>query len=177
MRSKERQRSRNVDIDLAKLRNQIFDADMKTYAVIDGASAPMLLGKLDSVEYACLLRGELSLDLAEAAPYLVELKENCDFTSWLIKYSQQKKCCIYIQSTESIFSVRKHCRFLLKAELPNKSIVYFRFYDPRVIDIYIKNCNFEEKIFFLGETISKVLIFSKMKVVCLTSKENLLAKK
>ena len=144
-----------MDTEITKLYSQIFDSNYTTYAVIDGASAPMLLGKLHSVEYSCLLRGELSLDLAEAAPYLVKLKENSDFTNWLIEYCQSRDCCIYIQSMQNLFSVRKHCRSLLKAELPDKSVVLFRFYDPRVFKPYMTACVDENDSTPFGTTVTR----------------------
>lgn len=133
MLSKKRQRSNNVDTEPTNISDHIFSADSKTYAVIDGASTPMLLGKLSETNHACLFRGELSLDLAESAPYLVELIENSVFSTWLIGYNFQKKCCIFIKSKIDFFDMRKHCRLLLKAKLPNDHFVYFRYYDPTIL--------------------------------------------
>jgi len=65
-------------VELQKLQDQLFKTKQKVYSVIDGATLPALLGKLEDHkgESTCLFRGELPFDLAEAAPYLVSLKKD-----------------------------------------------------------------------------------------------------
>ena len=56
------------------------------FAVLDGASAPGLLDKLYGLSpaFCCLFKGELAPDMAEVAPYLVQLEPDSEFTNWVI---------------------------------------------------------------------------------------------
>ena len=46
--------------------------------------------------------------------------------------------------------VRKHFRQFLMAKLPDGKQVYFRFYDPRVLRLYLPTCTPEEINQFFG---------------------------
>jgi len=135
-------------MDTDTLHPKLFnDAQFSTYAVVDGAALPELLTKLEEYkpEHTCLFRGELPFDLAEAAPYLVKLEANSTFAKWLTEQSLSFSCCIYARSEKDFITVRKHFRSLLNAELPNGETVHFRYYDPRVLNIYFPTCLDEEK--------------------------------
>src|ERR1022692_464965 len=70
------------------LRNLLFaEAGAGVYAVLDGASVPGLLDRLTQWEPAreCLYRGEIKPDLAEMAPYLVQMEPDTEFTAWILQ--------------------------------------------------------------------------------------------
>lgn len=128
------------------LHQQLFDQYLDVYAVIDGAVLPELLAKLEEYEplQACLLRGELPFDLAEAAPYLVKLEESNEFTEWLLNQAREKPCCIFARTSDDFIALRKHFRSLIRAEMPNGKVVHFRYYDPRVLATYLPTCTEED---------------------------------
>jgi len=66
--------------------NLFAESGARVFAILDGASAPGLLSKLDEYrpEYECLYRGELAPDLQEVAPYLVQLEPQSPFTDWVL---------------------------------------------------------------------------------------------
>ncbi len=119
---------------------------MRVYAVLDGASMPNLLGSLyvHEPEYVCLYRGELQPDMAEVAPYLVWLDPDTDFPWWLFAKGWGKHWGIMVQSRADIRTLRRHFRtFLIVYDSTGKPM-YFRWYDPRVLSVYLPTCDAAE---------------------------------
>jgi len=129
------------------LYQQLFgDPELKTYAVLDGAPIPDLLEHLeaDAPDHFCLYRGELSDELAEAAPYLVQLQPNTPFTDWLLSEGWGNHWGIFALSTADIREMRKHFRTFLIVKDPKGKQIYFRYYDPRVMRVYFPTCKPKE---------------------------------
>ena len=116
------------------------------FAVLDGASIPRLLEALygQPPEYFCLLPGELTADLAAVAPYLVELPPDAPFTRWVISEGWGNHWGIFAQSAENSRIVRNHFGSLLTVQSSQGKPMMFRFYDPRVLRVYLPTCNPEE---------------------------------
>ena len=116
------------------------------FAVMDGASVPNLLSNLyqHEPEFVCLYRGELEPDMAEVAPYLIRLDQPSEFTNWVIGRGWGNHWGIFAVSQADIRIMRHHFRtFLMVYDSDNKPI-YFRYYDPRVLRVYLPTCNTEE---------------------------------
>src|SRR5690242_19385970 len=78
---------------------------LNTYAVLDGASIPELLEHLYGEvrpEFVSLYRGELTPDMAEVAPYLVQLKPGHPFTDWLLTEGWGKHWGIFALSSADL---------------------------------------------------------------------------
>ena len=122
------------------------EADMRVYAVLDGASMPGLRSSLftHEPEFVCLYRGELQPDMAEVAPYLVRLDPDTDFPWWLLAKGWGKHWGILAQSRADIRTLRRHFRtFLIVYDSTGKPL-YFRWYDPRVLSVYLPTCDAAE---------------------------------
>jgi hypothetical protein len=117
--------------------------DESTYAVLDGASVPELLAKLYAAkeEWACLYRGELEPDLAEVAPYLVKLRPLAPLTDWLLTEGWGNHWGIFAITPVGLEALRRHFRHFLRVKDPDGKVLYFRFYDPRVLGVYLPTCN------------------------------------
>jgi len=117
--------------------------DISTYAVLDGASVPDLLPKLAEAkeEWACLYRGELEPDMAEVAPYLVKLRAESPFTDWLLSEGWGNHWGIFALTQTGLEALRRHFRHFLRVKDPSSRVLYFRFYDPRVLRVYLPTCN------------------------------------
>ena len=148
--------------------------DAEVFAVLDGASVPNLLPKLseEQPEYCCLYRGELEPDLAEAAPYLVRLDLSARFTNWVIEKYLGQHWGIFAIAQADLRTMRKHFRTFLMVYDPEGKPLYFRYYDPRVLRVYLPTCNAEETATVFGpiihymcedETPSVLLRFSPAK--------------
>ncbi len=129
------------------------------YAIVDGASAPDLLQTLATYQpdYECLYRGELKPDLAHAAPYLVCLEPDSEFTNWVVGKGWGKHWGIFVAADDNLHAMRRHFRkFLIVYDAGNKPM-YFRYYDPRVLRLYLPTCNAEELKTLFGPVMYYVL--------------------
>jgi Domain of unknown function (DUF4123) len=115
------------------------DPELNLYAVLDGASIPDLLERLEEEkpESVCLYRGELSEDLASAAPYLVHIIPDTPFTEWLLLEGWGNHWGIFVLTKGDLKETRKHFRTFLLVKDPEGRQLYFRFYDPRVLRTFI----------------------------------------
>jgi hypothetical protein len=145
-----------------QLRRHLFaDAHARVFAVLDGASVPDLLPRLrdERPDYECLYRGELAPDLAEVAPYLVQLEPDAAFTDWLLRDGWGHNWGVYATADNGadLRALRRHFRtFLIVHDEAGKPL-YFRFYDPRVLRVYLPTCNAEDAVKVFGAVSSYVL--------------------
>lgn len=124
----------------------LFGEEANVYAVLDGASVPALQENIYQFEpeYHCLYRGELEPDMAEVAPYLVQLENNSKFTDWVIEKGWGNHWGIFAISSASIREMRQHFRTFLIVYNTDGRPLKFRYYDPRVLRKYLPTCNAEE---------------------------------
>src|SRR5947209_13577733 len=89
-----------------------FDPDLRPYAVLDGAAAKGLLALLrkHNPPHVCLYRGELPEDVAEVAPYLVELQPDEPVTQAILAQGWGKHWGIFAQAPADLRALRKHFR-------------------------------------------------------------------
>jgi hypothetical protein len=136
------------------VREALFsDRDKNVYAVLDGASVPELPQVLweHEPESVCLYRGELEPDMAQVAPYLVKLVPSSPFTDWILNEGWGNHWGIFAITAKEVDlrTVRRHFRRFLMVKDPEGKSIYFRYYDPRVLSVFLPTCNSEElKILF-----------------------------
>lgn len=122
--------------------------EANVYAVLDGASVPDLPELLweHEPEHVCLYRGELEPDMAAVAPYLVKLGTNHPFTKIVCEEGWGSHWGIFAISPAetSLGDLRNHFRRFLMVYDPDGKLIYFRYYDPRVLRVYLPTCNDEE---------------------------------
>lgn len=129
------------------------------YAVLDGASVPDLLPKLYGLqpEFECLYRGELKPDMAQVAPYLVRLDADSEFTQWVLEEGWGKHWGIFVSTDADLRAMRRHFRTFLIVYDSDSKPLYFRYYDPRVLRLYLPTCNQEELQAVFGPVVSYLL--------------------
>ena len=135
-------------------RTLFSDESVVAYAIIDGASVTDLLPQLEQYEgeSCCLFAGELSDELAQTAPYLVQLSEDDAFSGRLLEEGWGKHWGIFalLPADLGFRDVRKHFRSSLRVRSPDEKPLLFRYYDPRVLRVYLPSCNEEEKELIFG---------------------------
>ncbi len=150
------------------LKRHLFgEEEAITFAVLDGASVPDLLEKLyrDKPEFECLYRGELEPDMAEVAPYLARLERNSEFTEWVIRQGWGKHWGIFVVTRADLRALRRHFRAFLMVHDADGQPLYFRYYDPRVLRVYLPTCNAEELKTVFGPVESYLLEDAEPKTI------------
>jgi hypothetical protein len=122
------------------------------FAVLDGASVKGLLDRLttDKVEHACLFSGDLAPDYRAAAPHLVKLEAEGRFADWAIGNGWGHHWGVFARTPASLRELRKHFRKFLLVRRPGGNVIYFRWYDPRVLRVYLPTCTPEEREIIFG---------------------------
>jgi hypothetical protein len=113
-------------------------------ALLDGASVPGLLERLDAepaLEVECLLRGELEPDMAEVAPYLVRLEPGAEFAEWVVGTGWGRHWGSFVASRQGFRKLRDHLRALTLIYRRDGTPLYFRYYDPRVLRVFLPTCS------------------------------------
>jgi len=128
---------------------------LKVYAVVDAARSALIYPKIMSsgIESACLHRGEKGRELAWVAPYLVGLRMEDPFTTWFLENGWGNSWGIFVNSAATFNKVKQHFQTFLTVYDEDGNAFFFRFYDPRVMRVYLPTCNAEEiqKIFGVVE--------------------------
>src|SRR2546423_6431987 len=127
-------------------------AGLNVFAVLDGASGPNLPAGLQQLraEPACLYRGELEPELAAVAPYLVQLEPETRLTEYVLTQGWGNHWGIFARSRADLRTLRRHFRTFLTVYDPDGKPMLFRFYDPRVLRLYLPTCNAQELAVVFG---------------------------
>ena len=122
------------------------------YAVLDAARNPKIIGLLSHCghEFRSLYEGKAALDLALRAPYIVHVPAESPLLEKLARQAWGKSLGVYLTSRLPLEEVRHHLRHFLTVEIEGGKPVYFRFYDPRVLRVYLPTCSDEERREFFG---------------------------
>ncbi|MEP7211655.1 MAG: DUF4123 domain-containing protein [Acidobacteriota bacterium] len=141
-------------MDTEKLKNHLFAGGTRLFCVLDGASVPDLPVKLYEMGPAnhCLLPGDLEPELVYAAPYLVHLAPETEFTEWVFAGAPGNHWGIFVHSAVSMLEMRKHFRGLINVCNDKGDPMMFRYYDPRVLRKFLPTCTPDEMNTFFGRT-------------------------
>lgn len=117
----------------------------RVWALLDGARDRKIYSALVSSaqEQCCLYRGELSWQLALAAPYLVHLDQDDALTNHILDH-WGNSWGVFIHTTTYLDRLQKHFRRFLRVKDEHGKHLLFRYYDPRVLRIYLPTCWPEE---------------------------------
>jgi hypothetical protein len=124
------------------------------YVVLDGARDERIYPAIQQLEdterFCCLYRGELDADLASAAPYLVKLERGAELTAWLLAHGYGDSWGVFLHATVPLDELRRHLRrFLMVYDHAGKPM-YFRYYDPRVLRVFLPTCTALEQQTMFG---------------------------
>jgi hypothetical protein len=122
----------------------LIEEDEEVCAMLDGASVPGLLDRLysdRSLEAECLFRGKLEPDMAQVAPYLVRLEPESEFAEWVVGTGWGQHWGSFVTSRRGFRALRDHLRALSLVHRRDGTPLYFRYYDPRVLRIFLPTCS------------------------------------
>ncbi len=124
---------------------------VRVYAVLDAARDEALLPFLFSRDapHECLYEGPVPRALLAVAPYLVPLERESPFTRELLERAWGRSWGLFLTTSAGASTVRRHLRHFLKVKDEQGKRLYFRFYDPRVMRVYLPTCNtYEFQVLF-----------------------------
>jgi len=115
------------------------------YAILDGSRNNKIHPMLSQSDqrYSCLYEGTLNYELTLAAPYIVRLEKDSDFTYQLIQQCWGNSWGIFAitYAPATLISVRRNCRKIAYVLDKNNKKYVFRYYDPRVFRVYLPTCD------------------------------------
>ncbi len=115
------------------------------YAILDAARDeriyPGLRRLAATEEILCLYQGRGAAELATVAPYLVCLGTGNRVFDWLWEQGWGESWGIFHWSQVSPRTLREHFRRLTVVQTENGQRLLFRFYDPRVLRVFLPTCD------------------------------------
>ena len=134
---------------LSDLRN--LATKRQLYAILDACDAPAVPQKakeLGEENAVSLYRGEAEEDYWAIAPYLISVDSSV--FDWIASTLWEQPWGIFVIAEANLQTLRSHFRKFLTVSLPDGEKVYFRFYDPRVVQQFLPTCNHAEIREFFG---------------------------
>jgi hypothetical protein len=124
------------------------------FAVLDAARSRQVLRLLlnSRDESQSLYEGPEAEKLSKVAPYLISLPKGSTTLERLVNEGWGESWGIYFSCRLPFKDVRRHLRrFLLVEAEGTKEQLYFRFYDPRVLRVFLPSCSPPQWREFFGE--------------------------
>lgn len=110
------------------------EAPLRWYAVIDTAQDERLLGLVQACRHhQCLVGGTLEPELAATLPWLVAFDPAEPLARVWRSDGAGKGWGILLSSAMAFANVRAHLKKFQNARLPDGRLVWFRFFDPFVL--------------------------------------------
>ena len=96
------------------------------------------------LEHYCLYSGPLPLALQAAAPYLVQLDHDDREMRQFLRHAWGNSWGVLLKCGTHAETLRHHLRRLLLVRDPRGNQLVFRYYDPRVLRVYLPTCTPDE---------------------------------
>jgi hypothetical protein len=133
--------------------------DASLFCLVDAACSREILDLIRQAteERQCLYDGNSAHELEAYAPYLIELPRGSALLKILLSRGWGKGWASYFTSRANFKELRHHFRRFIFVNLENSGEVYFRFYDPRVLRVFLPTCNAQDVVEFFGPVDSWIL--------------------
>jgi hypothetical protein len=120
-------------------------AGLSVWAILDCARDERIYPALrnSQLDYLCLFSGRLHLEVVTAAPHLIELSPSYRFTPKLIEMAWGQSWGVFLRIGDAT-NLRTHLRGFLRVRDESGRILMFRYYDPRVLRVYLPTCQPDE---------------------------------
>ena len=133
-----------ADVPVAELMPRLWPAgdDEQTFALLDGARDPDVLPTIvaSGLPSQCLYVGDLHPSLARVAPYVVRLARTAPATQDLLQRAWGESWGVFLRAPVGLGALHRHFRKLLRVQDARGRRMLFRFYDPRVLRMYLPTC-------------------------------------
>jgi hypothetical protein len=149
--------TRSVRVDTAAVVRQLWPpsfSDTSVFALLDGARdrriEPMI--RESELEAECLYAGDLTRRLRAAAPHIVRLEPTSELLEAMLTDGWSQSWGVFALGWRgaTLARLKRHFRQFLRAKDEAGNVLIFRFYDPRVLRVYLPTCTAEEARAFFG---------------------------
>lgn len=123
----------------------------RVYALVDGASAGALRKELmiAGAPGRCLFHG-VPAAVEAASPWLYDLTDHDWLCEPVLRRGLGRAVGMFVLSGASLDELEKHLRHFLRVAKEDGTKLLFRFYDPRVLRVYLRACTTDELAAFFG---------------------------
>lgn len=113
------------------------------YALLDAARVGSDMSDAHGLEPngVSLYKGMSEESLSDVAPCVFPFGGSEGFAAWLVAKGRGKSWGVFIETTVSIDEIHRHLRKFLMVRTEDGRELYFRFYDPRVLRIFLGTCS------------------------------------
>jgi hypothetical protein len=125
---------------------------MFTFLLLDAACAESNANKAKELnpDNSSLYLGVQDEDLDGVAPYLFTFEQKKEFEDWFLENGWGQSWGLLVLSKDAFEQVYNHFRKFLMVKTEDGEQLYFRFYDPRVLRIFLPTCDEKQIIEFFG---------------------------
>ena len=125
---------------------------MNNYLILDAARVgPDITTAWEMDPGHCsLFREKGEAFLRDVAPYLFKIDVPGKFWTWYGQAGWGKSFGVILSTGSNRENLYKHLRRLLTVRTEDKRELYFRFYDPRVLRIFLPTCEKDQLVEFFG---------------------------
>lgn len=127
---------------------------VRLYLLLDAARDPAIFALLNeqraALEVRSLYQGDIGDNLAHVSPYLVSLRETQPESLRLAEAGLGRAWGVFVATPVGFDELRRHLRKFTMVYREDGTQLVFRFYDPRVLRVFLPTCTPEEVTRFFG---------------------------
>lgn len=149
--------------ELAELLFRFAEEDKgQLFAILDAARTEEILAHIakGEVQSESLFKGKKEEQLFDVSPFLVVCKADTELFAWLTSEAWAQSVGIFFTSSDSFENLFTHFQQFLTVQEEGGGDMYFRFYDPRVLRVYLPTCTAQEIRTFFGN-VSRFMVESE----------------
>jgi hypothetical protein len=103
-----------------------------------------------SLVHRSFYKGRSEEELAAVAPYLFEISGNSRLANWYIQEGWGNSWGVFVNTSKTHEEIFLHFRKFLMVKTEQGKELYFRFYDPRVLKVFLPSCDKGQIMEFFG---------------------------
>ncbi|HUJ27668.1 MAG TPA: DUF4123 domain-containing protein [Myxococcales bacterium] len=120
------------------------------FAVLDGARDGRVASLARGELVRCLYRGDLPREVSDAAPHLMRIWPGNEATDRFFKQGWGQSWGVLVAYSGQVKVLHRHLRQFLRVRLEDGRVLGFRWYDPRVLRVFLPTCSAAEMERFFG---------------------------
>jgi hypothetical protein len=122
------------------------------WAILDGARDERITPMVQAsyAEWQCLYAGDLPPKVQAVSPYLVKLEPGESLAKRILSQGWGESWGVILRTETGAQNLRRHLRQFLRVQDETGRKLLFRYYDPRVLRVYLPTCTPDELRTFFG---------------------------